>query len=134
MNSKICSNKACEHEGLPIPINQFNKDVSRASGVADWCKDCWKIKRLDFLLSRTPEDKARLRKVIERKNKRYLKMNKVCTNPNCLHEGAEQTVDSFHRNAKKKDWRADRCKTCCAATSKEAYALKKSKGLLQVPL
>jgi len=134
MQTKICTNKACEHEGFPIPIDQFNKDVARASGVTYWCKGCLKIKRLDLLLRRTPEDKARLRKVREKKTKRYLKMNKVCTNPNCLHEGAGQTVDSFHRNATKKDWRADRCKTCCAATSKEAYALKQSKGLLQVPI
>ena len=49
---------------------------------------------------------------------------KVCTNPKCRHKGFPQKRDRFHRNAKKTDWRADRCKDCCRLSNTLAYARK----------
>ena len=63
MTTRICTNKECEHEGNPQPIDQFNKDKTSAIGLCYWCKSCIKIKRANLLLSRTDEDKARLKKI-----------------------------------------------------------------------
>jgi len=47
---------------------------------------------------------------------------KVCTNTKCKHKGFPQKRERFHRNSKKEDWRADRCKDCCRLANQIAYA------------
>jgi hypothetical protein len=48
---------------------------------------------------------------------------KICTNPDCLHAGQPQLLESFSHQKTTKDKRRSWCKSCCARASREYHAI-----------
>jgi len=58
MDTKVCCNAKCAHQGEPQPVTNFSRNPSRADGMNAWCKDCLRIANAAYRAK--PEGRATL--------------------------------------------------------------------------
>ena len=71
METKICSNPNCKHNGQPQPLNNFHKNKSKKDGYNSHCKTCMREKYL-----KARDNILETRKIYRQKNKDKINANK----------------------------------------------------------